>query len=367
MKPARNMFACCTILLSSPLAAQSVSVTVQPAQPSLERSHCCILINLDFELRTQGTDTLALEAIQAVLFDSRGKQVGVRRADRSGTGSGVVALRPASAMPGRVTTVATPFPSIDNVTPIASIQYTLKFRGPQGTFESVATVSPVTYVTKTDLVVPVEGRIIVQPGREAGTSRSGMDRAVAQELNGVRRQFNRYAYDFMVSDSTGALNRTGGASAADWYGFGATVVAPAAGVVRVAENNESDHTVPAAAGSPASTTTEASLIPGNYIVIDHENGECSLLAHLKRGSQSVQAGDRVTRGQRIAEVGLSGDSRTVPHLHYQLMDSCDFRDAEGLPSRFSAFVRLSRPNDGMAVKAHVEAGEVLAVKPYFKR
>lgn len=367
MKPARNMFACCTILLSFPLAAQTVNVTVQPAQPALERSLCCILINVDFELRTPGTDTLTLEAIQAVLFDSRGKQLGVRLADRSGTGSGVVALRPASAVPGRVTTVATPFPSIDHATPIASVQYTLRFRGPHGTIESIATVSPVSYVTKSDLVVPVEGRIVVQAGRESGSPRSGMDRAIAQELSGVRRQFNRYAYDFMVSDSAGALNRTGGASTADWYGFGATVVAPAAGVVRVAENNEVDHSVPNSPNSPASAATEANAIPGNYIVIDHENGECSLLAHLKRGTQSVQEGDRVTRGQRIAEVGLSGDSRTVPHLHYQLMDSCDFRDAEGLPSRFSAFNRLNRPNDGMQVKAHVGPGEILLVRPYFKR
>lgn len=367
MKLARNMFACCTILLSFPLAAQTVNVTVQPAQPTMQRSHCCILLNIDFELRTQGSDTLTLEAIQAVLLDSRGKQLGVRRADRSGAGGGVVALASAFGVPGRVTTVANPFPSIDQATPISSVQYTLRFRGPQGTVESVATISPVTYVTKTDLMVPVEGRIQVNAGRESTSPRSGMDRAIAQEVSGATRQSNRYAYDFMVIDSAGALNRGGGASNADWYGFGATVVAPAAGVVRVAENNEIDHGVPNSSGSAASATTAARLIPGNYIVIDHENGECSLLAHLKRGTQSVQVGDRVTRGQRIAEVGLSGDSRIMPHLHYQLMDSCDFQDAEGLPSRFSAFYRLSAPGKGMEVNAHVGPGEILLVRPYFKR
>lgn len=362
MTPARNMFACCSIFVALPLAAQ-VNVTVQPAQPAIERSRCCILLNLDFELRAQGTDTLTLEAIQAVLLDSRGRQLAVRRADRNGA---AVQLAPAAAIPGKVTTVMNPFPSIDPSTPITSVQYTLEFTGPGGAVSTVSTVSPVTYVTKTDLMIPVEGRIQVNAGREPGTPRSRMDQAVAHELSGVRRQFNRYAYDFMVSDSTGALNRTGGGTEADWYGWGAIVVAPAAGVVRVAENNRPDNR-PGNAPRPCCLANDPTWIAGNYIVIDHENGECTLLAHLRRGSQSVSEGDRVTRGQRIAEVGLSGDSYTVPHLHYQLMDSCDFTDAEGLPSRFSAFERLSGPNAGQEIKAYVGPGEVVLVRPYFKR
>lgn len=366
MKPVRNMFAWCTILLSFPLEAQSVNVTVQPAQPALERSRCCILLNLDFQLRSQGSDTLTLEAIQAVLLDSRGKQIGVKRADRSAAAAGVVALGSVSAVPDRTTTVMNPFPSIDPSTPISSVQYTLEFRGPHGTISTVATVAPITYVTKTDLMIPLEGRVLVNAGRESNAPRSRMDQAIAHDLKGVQRQFNRYAYDFMVIDSTGAPNHSGGASNSDWYGYGAVVVAPAAGVVRVAENNDPDHILPDAARG-MDVGADPRMIPGNYIVIDHENGECSLVAHLRRGSQSVSVGDRVTRGQRIAEVGLSGDSRAVPHLHYQLMDSCDFLNAEGLPSRFSAFERLSGPNDGQEIKAHVGPGEVVLVKPYFKR
>jgi murein DD-endopeptidase MepM/ murein hydrolase activator NlpD len=136
--------------------------------------------------------------------------------------------------------------------------------------------------------------------------------------------------------------------------------------VRVAENNRPDNKV-GGGKQPCCTTKDPTWFAGNYIVIDHENGECTLLAHLRQGSQSVAEGDRVTRGQRIGEVGLSGDSFTVPHLHYQLMDSCNFTDAEGLPSRFSAFERLSGPNDGQEVKAYVGAGEVVLVRPYFKR
>ena len=363
MKSARNMLACCSIFMSFPLAAQ-VNVTVQPAQPSMERSRCCILLSFDFELKAPGIDTLNLESIQAVLLDSRGKQLGVHRADHNGA---PYKLASATVVPGRVTTVRNPFSSIDAKNPITSVQYTLEFKGKSGTVSTVSTVSPVTYVTKTDLVVPVEGRILIGAGRDAGSPKSRMDAAIAAEIAGVRRQFNRYAYDFMVMDSTGSLNRGGAAVAAsDFYGWGAVVVAPAAGVVRIAENHVADNKL----GGPRpdnAAGVDLARLAGNYIVIDHENGECTLLAHLKRGSQSVSVGDRVTRGQRIAEVGLSGDSFTIPHLHYQLMDSCDSADAEGLPSRFSSFERLSGPNEGQEVKAHLGAGEIVLVRPYFKR
>ena len=356
MKLARNMFAWCTILLSSRLAAQAPVVTVQPAQPSMERSRCCILLNFDFELSAPGADTLTLQSIQAVFLDSRGKQLSTQRAP--GTTKAIV--------PGRVTTIANPFTSIDAKTPFTSVQYTLEFRGPGGIVQAVSTVSPASYLTKTDLVIPVEGRILLGAGRDAVAPRSRMDEVVASRLTGFRRQFNRYGYDLMVIDSTGALHANGGTTESDWYGYRAIVVAPAAGVVRVAENHMKDNTL-AGPRRDCCAGGDPKWIAGNYVVIDHENGECSLLAHLRQGTQSVAPGDRVTRGQRIAEVGLSGDSYTVPHVHYQLMDSCDFGDAEGLPSRFSSFERLSGPNDGQEVKAHLGPGEIVLVKPYFKR
>ena len=361
MKSARNMFACCSIFMSYPLAAQSVNVTVAPAQPSMERSRCCIVLNFDFEVAAP--DTLRLESIHAVLLDSRGKEIGTLRAERTGA-SGVVALAARTIVPGRVSAVPNPFPSIDAKTPISSVQYTLIFSGRTGPVSTVTTVSPVSYVTRTDLVFPVEGRLLTAWGRDASSPRSRMDQAIAQDI-GFRRQFNRYAYDLMVVDSSGAMNRNGGATLNDWYGYRAVVVSPASGIIRVAENNRPENKLGGA--QPCCSSKDPTWFAGNYIVIDHENGECTLLAHLRQGSQSVSEGDRVTRGQRIGEVGLSGDSFTVPHLHYQLMDSCNFTDAEGLPSRFSAFERLSGPNDGQEVKAYVGAGEVVLVKPYFKR
>ena len=54
---------------------------------------------------------------------------------------------------------------------------------------------------------------------------------------------------------------------------------------------------------------------GNYIILDHGNGVMTLYAHAKLNL--VHEGDIVHRGQRIAEVGRTGNA-TGPHLHFEL-------------------------------------------------
>jgi len=54
---------------------------------------------------------------------------------------------------------------------------------------------------------------------------------------------------------------------------------------------------------------------GQYIVIKHENKTQTLYAHLSENS--VVAGQRVTQGQKIGELGNTGRS-TGPHLHFEV-------------------------------------------------
>ncbi|MCC6487555.1 MAG: M23 family metallopeptidase [Candidatus Hydrogenedentes bacterium] len=75
-------------------------------------------------------------------------------------------------------------------------------------------------------------------------------------------------------------------------------------------------------------------LSGNYIVIDHENGEFSFYAHLSENTIHVKPGDRVGKGDVIASVGNTGHS-SEPHLHFQLMDAKDFLTANGLPVMFT--------------------------------
>ncbi len=54
---------------------------------------------------------------------------------------------------------------------------------------------------------------------------------------------------------------------------------------------------------------------GNYIVIEHKDGQSTAYAHLDK--LSVSKGDVVTKGQLIGYTGSTGRS-TGPHLHYEV-------------------------------------------------
>ncbi|HEU5163235.1 MAG TPA: M23 family metallopeptidase [Thermoanaerobaculia bacterium] len=69
------------------------------------------------------------------------------------------------------------------------------------------------------------------------------------------------------------------------------------------------------------------------MIIDHGNGEFSVIAHMKQGSVRVTEGQRVTQGETIGLLGNSGESYG-PHLHYHLQNGPDIARADGLPIRF---------------------------------
>jgi murein DD-endopeptidase MepM/ murein hydrolase activator NlpD len=56
---------------------------------------------------------------------------------------------------------------------------------------------------------------------------------------------------------------------------------------------------------------------GNTVVIDHGNNIWTWYGHIRNGGIFVQEGQKVNRGDKIAEVGSTGDS-TGNHLHFEV-------------------------------------------------
>ncbi|WP_322906560.1 murein hydrolase activator EnvC family protein [Paenibacillus sp. SGZ-1009] len=56
---------------------------------------------------------------------------------------------------------------------------------------------------------------------------------------------------------------------------------------------------------------------GNAVIIDHGNGIQTLYGHIRNGGVMVHAGQSVSRGEKIAEVGSTGNS-TGPHCHFEV-------------------------------------------------
>ncbi len=64
---------------------------------------------------------------------------------------------------------------------------------------------------------------------------------------------------------------------------------------------------------------------GNRVAILHANSYITDYCHMKQNSILVKKGDRVTAGQKIGKIGLSGLTE-FPHLHFGLMRQNTFLD-----------------------------------------
>lgn len=56
---------------------------------------------------------------------------------------------------------------------------------------------------------------------------------------------------------------------------------------------------------------------GNYVIIEHVDGNFTLYAHLKENTIKVKAGDVVNQGEVIGKMGNSGNS-IGPHMHFEI-------------------------------------------------
>ncbi len=92
---------------------------------------------------------------------------------------------------------------------------------------------------------------------------------------------------------------------------GVAVLAAAPGVVQAVRDGMKDINLRAI--DPKSIAKREC---GNGVLLDHGNGWTTQYCHLRRGSVAVKRGQRVTGGQTLGKVGLSGKT-TFPHLHFQ--------------------------------------------------
>jgi murein DD-endopeptidase MepM/ murein hydrolase activator NlpD len=86
---------------------------------------------------------------------------------------------------------------------------------------------------------------------------------------------------------------------------------------------------------------------GNFVMVEHGNGVVTVYAHHRLNL--VREGDIVRRGQKIAEVGRTGNA-TGPHLHFELkIDGVQhnplpvLNDEEELPAEMAAHNALLGP------------------------
>lgn len=146
-----------------------------------------------------------------------------------------------------------------------------------------------------------------------------------------------------------------------YFAYGEPVLAVAEGKVVLAKDQYPDNVPRTPAGfTPAAEITMES-IAGNTVVIDIGGGQYASYAHLQPGSVLVKTGDLVKRGQPIAKVGNSGDSR-APHLHFQVSTNAQhLLYGEGLPFMLDQFRSKKLHQDWVARFKELPWGDAITI------
>lgn len=178
-------------------------------------------------------------------------------------------------------------------------------------------------------------------------------------VDGRERIPQRFAIDWMRLGPDGRLFHGDSKSNANFYDYGAEVLAVADGRI---SNVKAD--LPEYNGNSERSARDITLdnAAGNYVILDLGHGRFALYAHLQTGSLKVKVGDTVKTGQVLALLGNSGNS-DAPHLHFQLMDANSPLGSEGTPYEFETFTQLGVAPDDPAAQ---DAGQVLLPKSAWK-
>ncbi len=147
----------------------------------------------------------------------------------------------------------------------------------------------------------------------------------------------RFALD-LVRLENGRIfaDETGNAADHSWE---QPLLSPADGRVVVARDEMED-------AEGVNFVTDPADAFGNVVVIELDTGQFVVLAHLRRGTLRVGAGDRVRKGDPLALAGNSGNT-TMSHLHLQVQTHRDIWDPDNrsVPFAFEPAGQVLARND----------------------
>lgn len=344
-----------------PPAVGPVRLTAYPPQIWIEANDLTQSLNFDILVENQGKTPLGIDSIEVTAYDTQGKPVLRRFIDSNGFAPSIETVPGRVIAPGAKVLVFNPFHSFRADIDLHRLSYTFSLSIPQESPETSATltIEPQVYRGKTALSLPAKGKLLIHDGHDfyAHHRRLNTEHFVAKDL-GLTQNFMRYSVDINPTNESFEPYRDKGAKNEDWFAWGQPLVAPGDGTVVDAADATPDNI---RGGTNYFNGADVKTAPmkfyGNYLVIDHGNGEFSLLGHVQKGSLQVKVGDKVQRGQPVAKIGSSGSSNN-PHVHYELRTGMGLH-VEGLPALFQNFTRHWGTKTQMVESGPVDTGDML--------
>jgi hypothetical protein len=359
-------------------ASQIVTIRSAPERPIIEVRDSNQFLNFEMIVRNASELTLRISQIELSIYHSAHQLVLRKSINTDAFAPSIAVIGKQTLKPGETLDVFNPFSEFESVVPLTELQYSFCFlresneqqrernlhRLPDDCdFRQQLSVMPRTYQNKTELILPLRGKIFVWEGHDsyAHHLRVPLSNPKVQAL-GVTANSNAFASDFIYLDEHGREYHDDPRKLDNWYSYGQPIYAPGAGVVLAAANDIPENWFEDAAatriGHPKLPPGKDPKDIGNFVLIDHQDGEYSLLVHMKPGSVVVKAGDHVQPGKLVGRIGFAGDS-IFPHLHYSLMDGPEVFKAWGLPTYFFHFRRVVGASSMEVNQGPVDSGDFL--------
>lgn len=350
-------------------AQTPMRIALIPDPPYIERDDQSQYVNFDLVVENLSDERLRISRIDVVVLDSSGAVV-LRKylSATNGMNPGIQTIPNLTIEARRMVTVFNPYFSFPIDIELNTLQYDFTFDSETAgqRYNSSVVVKPVRYEAKTDLVLPMKGRVLVYDGHDFYSHHRRVDIARIW-ASGLRLQDTpvRYAYDLCTVNERGEPFVGDPNEKTNWFCYGAPVYAPAVGTVVSAANSVPDNVLRNGAFVPpaGAPTDQVSQSLGNHVIIDHGNGEFSYFAHLKPGSVTVKPGDKVRQGQPVGAIGISGEGGPVDvfhvHLHYHVASSAEFFGARGVPSYFSHFKRHLGARSVNVRRGRIDTGDIV--------
>jgi murein DD-endopeptidase MepM/ murein hydrolase activator NlpD len=372
-----TVFSCFVFLVAGGLGQgpnSDVTVSALPEVPLIEHRDHEQLLNFDLTVSNHGKSTLRLSEIELSVFDSAGRLVVRKTVNSDGLAPGVEIVARPLLTSGGTMDIFNPFYSFSDEVPIHHVHYVFRYLREDNEEERAknrhrllmdhdleveTTVTPRDYRAKTNLILPLSGRVFIWEGHDfyAHHRRVPLHAANVHKL-GIQANANRYGSDMVIVDEQGRMFHDDPYNKRDWYAYGAPIYSPAAGKVVSSANDVPDNEFQSRHITTPELPAGADPDLGNYVLIDHGVGECSIFPHMMPGSVRVKAGQTVRQGEIIGQVGFSGDA-IFPHVHYSLLAGPDIYRFEGLPAYFTQFRRLLGSKAVSVEQGTVDSGDIV--------
>jgi hypothetical protein len=352
-----------------------LAIKISPARPLIEKDLYGYYMNFDITIKNQTSHTIELSSVEAAIMDDKGKLALRKFMNSDGKDPGIDLLVYTIIKPGETVSIFNPFHTFPPDLTIAAVKYGFFFdyadtqqeidnnkkRLSVDYDESVVKlITPQVYIAKNDYSLPLKGKIIVWDGHDFySRNRRSPGDITDPKVKNITANSSRYAYDLMNVDANGSMYSGSPYKKENWYSFGKPVYVPLDGKVIAVENsipdNGYDGKTVKSPKLPLNTDPDGM---GNYVIIQHANGEYSMLLHLEMGSIKVSPGQPVRAGDEMGKVGFSGEAM-YPHLHYSVTNGAKELASEGLPNYFNNY-RLYRGNVVVNVKrSRIDSGDIV--------